>query len=166
MVTNMSSQLTCQVSLETMKTCLSSSVQCHCTSQKMGQRSKGKDAETVELQAHGPRAHCLFVSHVYVLEKGIQSVGGSWYFQNFKNHTWLYFSDFVHGVSTWFIGIHGFTKLTYWQNLLNELHSHYSLQQAIRPLKMQHLQQWRTSTICWAIHQYIYNSENRFADPG
>ena len=43
MVTNMSSQLTCQVFLETMKTCLSSSVQY----QKMGQHSRGKDAKTI-----------------------------------------------------------------------------------------------------------------------
>jgi len=58
-------------------------------------------------------------------------MGATYQGQGCKNHTWLHFADFVHYVSTWFIGIHGFTKLTYWQNLLNKLHSNYSLQQAI-----------------------------------
>ena len=67
MVTNMSSQLTCQVFLETMKTCLSSSVQY----QKMGQHSKVKGAKTI--LGFISRILCMVFQHDSLAYMNLQS---------------------------------------------------------------------------------------------
>jgi len=67
MVTNMSSQLTCQVFLETMKTCLSSSVQY----QKMGQHSKVKGAKTI--LGFISRILCMVFQHGSLAYMNLQS---------------------------------------------------------------------------------------------
>ena len=123
MVTNMSSQLTCQVFLETMKTCLSSSVQY----QKMGQHSKVKGAKTI--LGFISRILCMVFQHDSLAYMNLQS-----------SHT-----DKIYWTS--------FTPTTV-----------YSKQRDLSKCSIYNSSGGPAQFA--GPHQYIYNSENIFADPG